>query len=78
MIARIVSARSSTGRGSSPAADRRVASGSRCRPIPIATQTTDLAATAAAAYDAGGVGGQLVLGDDDVDVLQRGEQEAAR
>src|SRR4051794_35585868 len=46
---RIASARSSTGRGSRPAADRRVASGSRCRPMPIATQTTDFAATAAAA-----------------------------
>src|SRR4051794_26918656 len=46
---RIASARSSTGRGSRPAADRRVASGSRCRPMPMAIQTTDFAATAAAA-----------------------------
>jgi len=39
----------STGSGSSPAAARRVASGSRCSAMPIATQTTALAATAAAA-----------------------------
>ena len=35
--------------GSRPAAARRVASGSRCRPMPMATHTTALAATAAAA-----------------------------
>ena len=37
-----------TGRGSSPAAARRVASGSRYRPMPIAVQTTSFAATTAA------------------------------
>jgi hypothetical protein len=43
------SARTRMGRGSRPLAARRVASGSRCRPTPIAIHTNVFAATAAAA-----------------------------